>query len=169
MLSTRASTILNLLVDEYVWAATPVPSKGIVRGPALKGSPETVRSAKSQVTEECYISRSLNIGWKSADGSRLPPLRLVPGTPTGVTREGSSERGPLAGGSVTGRCSVGPSLRRSAVADDGQPCKRHRTPVNISAPKGDAIGLSIVISGVAGHCRGENTAAQAPAAPRGHC
>ena len=59
LLSTRASTILNLLVDEYVRAATPVPSEGIARSPALKGRPATVCSTKSQVTEECYISRPL--------------------------------------------------------------------------------------------------------------
>ena len=57
MLSQRTSTILNLLVDEYVQTATPVASDGIARSPALKVSPATVRSAMSQLTEAGYISR----------------------------------------------------------------------------------------------------------------
>ena len=65
MLSYRASTILNLLVDEYVQTATPVASDGIARSPALRQaqdkrlrvSPATVRSAMSQLTEAGYISR----------------------------------------------------------------------------------------------------------------
>lgn len=57
MLSHRTSTILNLLVDEYVQTATPVASDGIARSPALKVSPATVRSAMSQLTEAGYISR----------------------------------------------------------------------------------------------------------------
>ena len=57
MLSNRASTILNLLVDEYMQTATPVASDGIARSPALRVSPATVRSAMSQLTEEGYISR----------------------------------------------------------------------------------------------------------------
>lgn len=57
MLSHRTSTILNLLVDEYVQTATPVASDGIARSPALRVSPATVRSAMSQLTEEGYISR----------------------------------------------------------------------------------------------------------------
>ena len=57
MLNDRASTILNLLADEYVQTATPVASDGIARSPALRVSPATVRSAMSQLTEEGYISR----------------------------------------------------------------------------------------------------------------
>lgn len=57
MLSGRESTILKLLVDEYVQTATPVASDGIARSPALRVSPATVRSAMSQLTEEGYISR----------------------------------------------------------------------------------------------------------------
>ena len=57
MLSYRTSTILNLLVDEYVQTAAPVASDGIARSPALRVSPATVRSAMSQLTEEGYISR----------------------------------------------------------------------------------------------------------------
>lgn len=57
MLSNRTSTILNLLVNEYVQTATPVASDGIARSPALRVSPATVRSAMSQLTEGGYISR----------------------------------------------------------------------------------------------------------------
>lgn len=57
MLTDRASTILNLLIDEYVQTATPVASVGIARSPTLRVSPATVRSAMSQLTEEGYISR----------------------------------------------------------------------------------------------------------------
>ena len=57
MLSYRTSTILNLLIDEYVQTAAPVASDGIARSPALRVSPATVRSAMSQLTEEGYISR----------------------------------------------------------------------------------------------------------------
>ncbi len=57
MLTHRASTILNLLVNEYVQTATPVASDGIARSPALRVSPATVRSAMSQLTEAGYISR----------------------------------------------------------------------------------------------------------------
>ena len=57
MLSYRTSTILNLLVDEYVRTATPVASDGIARSPALRVSPATVRSAMSQLSEGGYISR----------------------------------------------------------------------------------------------------------------
>ena len=57
MLNDRASTILNLLVDEYVQTATPVASDGIARSPAVRVSPATVRSTMSQLTDEGYISR----------------------------------------------------------------------------------------------------------------
>ena len=57
MLTDRASTILNLLIDEYVQTATPVASDGIARSPALRVSPATVRSTMSHLTEEGYISR----------------------------------------------------------------------------------------------------------------
>ena len=57
MLSIRTSTILNLLIDEYVQTATPVASDEIARSPTLRVSPATVRSAMSQLTEAGYISR----------------------------------------------------------------------------------------------------------------
>ena len=57
MLSYRTSTILNLLIDEYVQTAAPVASDGIARSPGLRVSPATVRSAMSQLTGAGYISR----------------------------------------------------------------------------------------------------------------
>ncbi len=57
MLSYRTSTILNLLIDEYVQTAAPVASDDIARSPVLRVSPATVRSAMSQLTEAGYISR----------------------------------------------------------------------------------------------------------------
>lgn len=57
MLSNRTSTILNLLVDEYVQTAVPVASDGIARSPRLRVSPATVRSTMSRLTEAGYISR----------------------------------------------------------------------------------------------------------------
>lgn len=65
MLSYRTSTILRLLVDEYVQTAMPVASDGIARSPALRQAQDrrlrvsaaTVRSAMSQLTEAGYISR----------------------------------------------------------------------------------------------------------------
>ena len=57
VLSYRTSTILNLLIDEYVQTAAPVASDGIARSPALRVSPATVRSAMSRLTEAGYISR----------------------------------------------------------------------------------------------------------------
>ena len=65
MLSYRTSTILRLLVDEYVQTAMSVASDGIARSPALRQAEDrrlrvsaaTVRSAMSQLTEAGYISR----------------------------------------------------------------------------------------------------------------
>ena len=57
MLSYRTSTILNLLVNEYVQTAAPVASDGIARSPDLRVSPATVRNAMSHLTEAGYISR----------------------------------------------------------------------------------------------------------------
>ncbi len=57
MLSDRAATVLNLLVNEYVNTATPVASEEIARNPALQVSSATVRSTMSQLTDEGYISR----------------------------------------------------------------------------------------------------------------
>ncbi len=57
MLSERAGTVLNILVDQYVHTAAPVASEDIARRSATKVSPATVRNAMSQLTEQGYISR----------------------------------------------------------------------------------------------------------------
>ena len=57
MLTDRAATVLNLLVNEYVHTASPVASEEIARNPALRVSSATVRSTMSQLTEGGYISR----------------------------------------------------------------------------------------------------------------
>ncbi|MCH8108067.1 MAG: heat-inducible transcription repressor HrcA [Chloroflexi bacterium] len=57
MLSERAGTVLNILIDQYVNTAAPVASEDIARRSATKVSPATVRSAMSQLAEEGYISR----------------------------------------------------------------------------------------------------------------
>jgi len=57
MLSQRASSVLNILVDQYVSTASPVASEDIARRSASRVSPATVRNAMSQLTEEGYISR----------------------------------------------------------------------------------------------------------------
>ncbi len=90
MLSHRASTILNLLVDEYVQTATPVASDGIARNPFLRVSPATVRSAMSRLTEEGYISRPhVSAGGVPSDlGYRhyVESLEDVPELPVGLRR-----------------------------------------------------------------------------------
>lgn len=57
MLSERARTVLNILVDQYVTTATPVASEEIARLSTTKVSPATVRSTMSQLSDEGYISR----------------------------------------------------------------------------------------------------------------
>lgn len=57
MLSERARTVLNILVDQYVTTATPVASEEIARLSTTRVSPATVRSTMSQLSDEGYISR----------------------------------------------------------------------------------------------------------------
>ena len=57
MLSERAGSVLNILIDQYVNTAAPVASEDIARRSATKVSPATVRSAMSQLAEEGYLSR----------------------------------------------------------------------------------------------------------------
>lgn len=57
MLTDRAATVLNILVNEYVQTAIPVASEDIARKPALRVSPATIRSTMSQLTDGGYISR----------------------------------------------------------------------------------------------------------------
>jgi len=57
MLSERAATVLNVLVDEYLRSATPVASDEIARSISQKISSATVRNTMAQLTEDGYISR----------------------------------------------------------------------------------------------------------------
>jgi heat-inducible transcriptional repressor len=57
MLTPRAATILNILVNEYISTANPVASEDIARLSPSKVSSATVRNAMSQLTDEGYISR----------------------------------------------------------------------------------------------------------------
>ncbi len=57
MLTERASTVLNVLVSEYLQSATPVASDDIARSLDHRISPATIRNTMSQLTEDGYISR----------------------------------------------------------------------------------------------------------------
>ena len=57
MLKNRTSTVLKLLVDEYVTTAVPVASEGIARRAPIKISPATVRNEMSELEEQGYILR----------------------------------------------------------------------------------------------------------------
>lgn len=90
MLSERAGTVLNILVDQYVHTAAPVASEDIARRSATKVSPATVRNAMSQLTEEGYISRPhVSSGGIPSDmGYRfyVESLKEVPPLPPSVRR-----------------------------------------------------------------------------------
>ena len=57
MLTRRAGSVLNILVNEYISTASPVASEEIARLSPDKVSPATVRNTMSRLTEEGYISR----------------------------------------------------------------------------------------------------------------
>ena len=57
MLTQRAGSVLNILVNEYISTANPVASEEIARLSPTKVSSATVRNAMSLLTEEGYISR----------------------------------------------------------------------------------------------------------------
>jgi len=57
MLTERAGTVLNILVNEYIQTAAPVASEDIARLSPIKVSPATIRNAMSRLTDEGYISR----------------------------------------------------------------------------------------------------------------
>ena len=90
MLSERAGTVLNILVDQYVHTAAPVASEDIARRSTIKVSPATVRSAMSQLAEEGYISRPhVSAGGIPSDmGYRfyVESLKEVPPLPPSVRR-----------------------------------------------------------------------------------
>ena len=57
MIKPRTSTVLKILVDDYVSTATPVFSVDIARRSHLKVSPATVRNEMAELEEEGYITR----------------------------------------------------------------------------------------------------------------
>ncbi len=91
MLSNRARTVLNILVDQHVHTASPVSSEEIARLSATKVSPATVRSAMSQLTDEGYISRPhVSAGGIPSDlGYRcyVESLRELPQLPFALRQE----------------------------------------------------------------------------------
>ena len=57
MISDRQKTILNLIVGDYIQAASPIASETIVRDHDLGLSPATVRSEVAHLEDEGYITR----------------------------------------------------------------------------------------------------------------
>jgi len=57
MLTERRSSLLNLIVDEYVDTALPVGSQYIVRKHAMAVSPATVRLEMARLEEDGYINQ----------------------------------------------------------------------------------------------------------------
>ncbi|MFQ6025949.1 MAG: heat-inducible transcriptional repressor HrcA [Dehalococcoidia bacterium] len=91
MLSPRAGTILNILVNEYIGTANPVASEDIARLSPTKVSSATVRSAMSQLTDEGYISRPhVSAGGIPSDrGYRhyVESIKQVPDLPANVQQQ----------------------------------------------------------------------------------
>jgi heat-inducible transcriptional repressor len=91
MISERAETVLNILVNEYINTAIPVASEEIARLSPVKVSPATVRNAMSQLTEEGYISRPhISAGAVPLDrGYRhyVESLKEPPQLPAGLREE----------------------------------------------------------------------------------
>lgn len=57
MLTERQTSILNLIVGEYVESAAPVPSQRIVAAEGMKYSPATIRFDMAELEGEGYIRR----------------------------------------------------------------------------------------------------------------
>ncbi|MBM3941915.1 MAG: heat-inducible transcription repressor HrcA [SAR202 cluster bacterium] len=95
MLSERARTILNILVDEYIHTAAPVASEEIARRSPTRVSPATVRNAMSQLTEAGYISRPhisaggvpSDLGYRHYVESLREPLALPAGLQRQIRRQ----------------------------------------------------------------------------------
>ncbi len=91
MLSERARTLLNILVDQYVTTATPVASEEIARLSTTRVSPATVRSTMSQLSDEGYISRPhVSAGGVPSDlgyRSYVESLRALPDLPVALRHQ----------------------------------------------------------------------------------
>lgn len=91
MLSERARTVLNILVDQYVTTATPVASEEIARLSTTRVSPATVRSTMSQLSDEGYISRPhVSAGGVPSDlgyRSYVESLKELPDLPVALRQQ----------------------------------------------------------------------------------
>ena len=82
MITERAGTVLNILVNEYINTATPVASDDIARLSPIRVSPATVRNAMSRLTEEGYISRPhVSAGGVPSDPGYRYYVESLEGTP----------------------------------------------------------------------------------------
>ncbi|HLF03718.1 MAG TPA: heat-inducible transcriptional repressor HrcA [Dehalococcoidia bacterium] len=90
MLSERAGSVLNILVNEYIQTATPVASDDIARLSPVRVSSATVRNAMSRLSEAGYISRPhVSAGGIPSDlGYRhyLESLKEMPALPIDLRR-----------------------------------------------------------------------------------
>ena len=71
MLTDRRSSLLNLIVQEYVDTALPVGSKYIVGKHRMDVSPATVRIEMSRLEEEGYISQPHTSAGRVSSAIRL--------------------------------------------------------------------------------------------------
>ena len=82
MITERAGSVLNILVNEYINTATPVASEDIARLSPSRVSPATVRNAMSRLTEEGYISRPhISAGGVPSDRGYRYYVESLKGTP----------------------------------------------------------------------------------------
>ena len=82
MLSERAATVLNVLVDEYLQSATPVASDDIARSLGKKISSATIRNTMARLTENGYISRPhVSSGGVPSDRGYRYYVESLPETP----------------------------------------------------------------------------------------
>ena len=57
MLSSRAKTVLNVIVGDYIKEAAPIASEAIARRSKLKVSSATIRNDVSELEHEGFIMR----------------------------------------------------------------------------------------------------------------
>lgn len=87
MITERQKTILNLIVDDYIDAATPIGSESITKSHDLGVSSATIRSEVAHLESEGYINRPhLSAGSVPLDkGYRLYVETLVKGKTSQIT------------------------------------------------------------------------------------
>ena len=91
MLKSRTSTVLNILVENYIDSATPIASEDIVRRSPWKVSAATIRNEMAELEEEGYIVRPhISAGGVPSDkGYRffVESLEDAPGPPEALRHE----------------------------------------------------------------------------------